>query len=251
MSTTDNDIRMQKNELMHPRGECEGPCHLCEKEMKQTTVDDVHVEKGQTVYGLSPWAEIETLKVENNLETASTDKTQDGFSAYTWHAVEKCYSTFEAAEDAKACKSPNVAMNDYRRAPKNEGGWRSKRWKEFNEQCRILVGYHVSNDDDVADFGGFLLEQIDVLHAQLNSNECNSGHKTLPLKLWNCPACAEEKEKRFKKQIKAGEQLRHVLDTCVEYIKNNVSQTEKYYFPVTDVARIAANRWDKTTKESE
>jgi hypothetical protein len=31
---------------------------------------------------------------------------------------------------------------------------------------------------------------------QLDNNKCNSGHETLPLRLWNCPTCvAEEKEK--------------------------------------------------------
>ena len=39
---------------------------------------------------------------------------------------------------------------------------------------------------------------IEALQAKLDHNRCNSGHETLPLKLWNCPACGEEREEKLR-----------------------------------------------------
>lgn len=49
---------------------------------------------------------------------------------------------------------------------------------------------------------------IAELEAKLNSNRCNSGHETLPLSLWVCPACCEEREGALKAEI---ERLRGVI----------------------------------------
>ena len=35
--------------------------------------------------------------------------------------------------------------------------------------------------------------EVERLTAKLEGNECNAGHKTLPLKLWDCPACGIER----------------------------------------------------------
>ena len=52
-----------------------------------------------------------------------------------------------------------IPMNEYRRMPKRDGGWRSERWEEFNRHCEILAGC-TPFDDEIADYGGFLLDMI-------------------------------------------------------------------------------------------
>ena len=42
---------------------------------------------------------------------------------------------------------------------------------------------------------GELLDERDALQAKLDCDTCNSGHKTLPLTLWDCPVCAENRVK--------------------------------------------------------
>lgn len=37
---------------------------------------------------------------------------------------------------------------------------------------------------------------------KLDHNRCNNGHETLPLRLWNCPACADEEHEKHAAQIK-------------------------------------------------
>lgn len=34
--------------------------------------------------------------------------------------------------------------------------------------------------------------EVERLRAKLSQNKCNSGHETLPLELWDCPACADK-----------------------------------------------------------
>lgn len=37
--------------------------------------------------------------------------------------------------------------------------------------------------------------ELAAARAKLNTNRCNSGHETLPLVLWECPACHDETRK--------------------------------------------------------
>ena len=39
-----------------------------------------------------------------------------------------------------------------------------------------------------------LTAEVERLTAKLESDECNAGHKTLPLKLWDCPACGAARD---------------------------------------------------------
>lgn len=53
----------------------------------------------------------------------------------------------------------------------------------------------------------------DALQARLDCTRCNSGHETLPLKLWDCPACTKEKVDAL--QAKLDEAV-GLLDRCSE-----------------------------------
>ena len=52
----------------------------------------------------------------------------------------------------------------------------------------------------------------DELQAKLDQNRCNSGHETLPLKLWNCPACTEEREEKLKDQLTQAREALQEID---------------------------------------
>jgi len=43
---------------------------------------------------------------------------------------------------------------------------------------------------------------------------CNSGHETLPLKLWTCPTCHEELERKLERMERLREYTHHIYSTC-------------------------------------
>lgn len=40
--------------------------------------------------------------------------------------------------------------------------------------------------------------EVERLTKRLNKNRCNSGHETLPVYLWDCPVCVQEKLDKLK-----------------------------------------------------
>lgn len=50
---------------------------------------------------------------------------------------------------------------------------------------------------------------------KLNQNRCNSGHETLPLKLWDCPECVRLKTEQLEAKLAvAVEALKDANDKC-------------------------------------
>lgn len=49
--------------------------------------------------------------------------------------------------------------------------------------------------------------EIARLRANLDANECNAGHKTLPLRLWDCPECSRLEGQELRAEIAAGASL--------------------------------------------
>ena len=71
--------------------------------------DGVLVLEGMTVYGISPWDDIEVLYVEPGLKRASTTFPSDGSGAAAcWHDTADCYAHRENAE-AEIMTNPQVS----------------------------------------------------------------------------------------------------------------------------------------------
>ena len=56
-----------------------------------------------------------------------------------------------------------------------------------------------------------LTAEVERLTAKLESDECNAGHKTLPLKLWDCPACGAARDAAIKEAVGLIQTLRSWL----------------------------------------
>jgi hypothetical protein len=86
--------------------------------------------------------------------------------------------------------------------------------KSFKQ--RIKYVYHALGAADISECLDTIREMestIKGLEVDLERNRCNSGHTTLPLRLWTCPRCVEIKEEENANEIaKLKELLRQTLD---------------------------------------
>ena len=51
-------------------------------------------------------------------------------------------------------------VDEFLKLPPGKGRWRTNMWKEFNAQCDKLDDGFALVDDDVSDFGGWLLGEV-------------------------------------------------------------------------------------------
>lgn len=71
----------------------------------------------------------------------------------------------------------------------------------------------------------------EALRAKLDCNRCNAGHKTLPLALWDCPACHDE----TRAQLAAA--------------KHQIAERERQVARLQDTLTDARNARDRASKE--
>ncbi|HEY3434271.1 MAG TPA: hypothetical protein VGK41_01325 [Solirubrobacterales bacterium] len=69
-----------------------------------------------------------------------------------------------------------------------------------------------------------LYEERDRLQTMLDTNRCNRGHETLPLALWDCPACHDETKRRLASLI-AGSKAMLPANLCLS--NENVPDSER------------------------
>ena len=68
-----------------------------------------------------------------------------------------------------------------------------ERLKELAKAIQDTRDYRIGVNQFDAEAINVVLDALDKANARLWGDVCNSGHKTLPLTLWNCPRCEEIK----------------------------------------------------------
>jgi hypothetical protein len=61
-----------------------------------------------------------------------------------------------------------------------------------------------------------VLDALDKANARLWGDVCNSGHKTLPLTLWNCPRCEEIKREGLEEKLRIVHKHFYVSEQDIE-----------------------------------
>lgn len=77
-----------------------------------------------------------------------------------------------------------------------KGDWKMKSETQAEIQKRYLIPGPTAGNDLYDSWK--MAAEIQRLQAKLDLNECNSGHKTLPLTLWDCPACHDVTKAKLK-----------------------------------------------------
>ena len=73
------------------------------------------------------------------------------------------------------------------------------------------------SDSEIA--GWNLAAEVSRLRALLEHNRCNSGHETLPLKLWDCPVCAEERVKEARRAaLREAAEVVRTFRECTDHV---------------------------------
>ena len=87
-------------------------------------------------------------------------------------------------------------------------------------------GHHPRFDCDQCHPNKVLAAAYRTAEAKLNHNRCHSGHETLPLKLWDCPACHDETRRKLAEAQKGC--LTEGMKLSLNMIREMLCEVEDY-----------------------